>query len=434
MTKLQNPLVHSHDHDHHHHHEEMEVVESLNPAQQSLADALKVSFFVLKIVMILLLLAYAASGVFSVRPQENAVRLSFGKIIGQAGNQVYGPGWHFGWPYPIEQHITVPTTERPINISKAYWFEVSEADAGKSLDQFRAGPLNPEKDGSLITGDANIAHGQWTLKYQIVDPVAFVENVGNVETADQIVANVAQQGIVFAIAQVTSDELFARISKASAARGRMQEVLDQLHAGIRITDLSLDRFTMPLAVRSAYQAVINAESERAKQIEQARQQRTTILNEAAGEAHESLFALLQEYEAAGALDEAATMEALASEIDGSFDRLRMPSERGGAAIGGKASLLINEALTDRTQIVEQVKADAATFGSLLDEYRRTPRIIRSQLWQTARESIFTGDVETIYSMAGQPYLVTNRDPDIAREREQQRLKQEQESVKQPPRQ
>lgn len=440
--KIKNPFIHTHDdggdHDHAHDHEPFEPVD---PAQKSLADAMRVSFMILKFIMVLMLLFYASTGVFRVEPQEKVVRLQFGKIVGDNDGQVYSQGWYVGWPYPIEEKIKVPITQRSVSIRGAFWPEVGDA-TNTSLS--RGGPLNPEKDGSLLTGDAGIVHGRFKIDYTIDNVIDFVKNVGLVNPgdpryldvidpdplifADDLVTNVAEQGIVYAAAQIRADDFIKGNFGRTAAEDRMQAVLDGLGAGIKIIRLVVEDSEAPLAVRPAYNMVTNAESERGQKISAARQQRTTLLNEAAGEAHGALFALIREYELAQSAGDTAAAEALAQQIDTAFDRLRMPAELGGSAIGGEASRLISEANTYRTETVERVKAEANSFRALLGKYREAPKLFASREWQQAREVIFTGDVETLYNNGGQLYLELNTDPELSRKREQERLKKAEEAA------
>ena len=427
--KIKNPFIHSHDddcdHGHGHHHDH-EPFEPTDPAQKSLADAMRVSFGILKVIMVLMLIAYLATGVFTVEPQEKVVRLQFGKIIGEGDGQVYEQGWYVGWPYPIEEKVKVPITQRSVPIRNAFWYEGGDTD---TAGQARGGPLNPERDGSLLTGDANIVHGRFKVDYVVNDVVAFVENVGmpgpgDMSAADELVRCVAEQGIVFATAQAQADDFIKKTFNRSAATGRMQSALDTLGAGISIVRLVIDDSQAPVSVRPAYALVTNAESERSQKLSAARQQRTTLLNEAAGEAHDALFKLVQEYELAQSAGETEKAEQLARVIDTAFDQLRLPAEYGGAAIGGEASRLISEANTYRTETVEKVKSEANSFRTLLANYREAPALFLSRERQRAREAIFTGDVETVYNNAGQLYLEINTDPDLARRREQHRLEEE----------
>jgi modulator of FtsH protease HflK len=427
--KIKNPFLHPHDGDHGLPHDH-EPFEPTDPAQKSLADAMRVSFMILKFIMVLMVIFYASTGIFAVKSDQQVVRLQFGKIIGEDEGLVYGQGWYVGWPYPIEEKVTVPITEQTISIRKAFWQETGDATTDGLI---RGGPLNPEKDGSLLTGDANIAHGRFKVNYVIDDVIDFVKNVGLVKPgdpryphqtdprplrfADDLVANVAEQGIVYAAARARADDFIKGEFGRDVAVNRMQQVLDSLGAGIKIVRLIVDDSEAPLAVQPAYNLVTNAQSDRGQKISAARQKRTTLLNEAAGEAHGELFALLREYELSRSAGDADKAQALALQIDTAFDRLRMPPELGGAAIGGEASKLISEANTYRTETVERVKAEANSFRTLLSKYREAPELFTSREWQQAREAIFTGDVETLYNNGGQLYLETNTDPEIARQRQ-----------------
>ena len=63
---------------------------ALDPAQQSLAEALRVSFGILKLAMLGLLIAYAFSGTFSVGSNEVALRLRFGEGSLMQRRRTYG--------------------------------------------------------------------------------------------------------------------------------------------------------------------------------------------------------------------------------------------------------------------------------------------------------------------------------------------------------
>jgi membrane protease subunit HflK len=443
QTKIRNPFLHTHDHDdcghdhahgdgHHHHGGGGNGFEPFDPAQQSLADALRVSFVVLKWIMVLLFLAYLFTGIFRVTSQETAVRLRFGQIVG--AQEGYGPGWHFGLPYPIEQKIMVPTVQRTVNVGNAFWFHTPPGGEGQTLDQMRGGPLNPERDGSLITADANVIHGRFQVDYVITRPDLYVQNVGDLALADRIVRGIAEQAILFAASQTDADTAIRRQVSQVAAENRMQELLNELQTGISIVQnrFSMTDATMPLPVRGAYQAVINAQNERARLVEEARQQRTSLLNETAGEAHDALFALVLAYEMAVDAGEIERANDLSDQIDAAFDTLRLDNAQGvPVAVGGRAATVINQAQTERVATVQRTRQEANTFRTLLARYRENPELVRTQLLQNAREAIFTGDVETIYAdTTGVLTLFTNRDPDLATRREQERLRREQDAVRQ----
>src|SRR5512140_1479223 len=123
--------------------------DALDPANQSLADALRKSFGVLKLLMFVLLILYFLSGLFSVSPSEVGVRTRCGRIVGEtdtsgARGAILGPGWHWSWPYPIERWTTVSTSEREIPLE--FMFELSDAEKTGGIQGYRYDMLSPVRD------------------------------------------------------------------------------------------------------------------------------------------------------------------------------------------------------------------------------------------------------------------------------------------------
>ena len=102
MAKISNPFEHQHEHVH----DDTPVdVSELDPAQKSLADALRVSFLILKVIMAILVILYASTSFYKVKQNEHAVKTRFGKIV----EWNIAPGAHFRWPYPIEEIVPIRT-------------------------------------------------------------------------------------------------------------------------------------------------------------------------------------------------------------------------------------------------------------------------------------------------------------------------------------
>ena len=59
---------------------------------QALAEALRSSFAIVKVVMVLMVLAFFGSGFFTVGPQEKAIILRFGKPVGEGQKALLGGG------------------------------------------------------------------------------------------------------------------------------------------------------------------------------------------------------------------------------------------------------------------------------------------------------------------------------------------------------
>lgn len=440
-------------------------MEGLDPAQQSLADALRVSFRVLKWIMVALAVAYLFSGITFVAEQEAAVRLRFGQVVGVVGGTATGDAtsdaasaggkrWYLGLPYPIERTLSVPVTAQPLAIRDTFW------PAGEAQQQ--SGPLNPEKDGSLLTGDANIVHGQFVLTYKVVDPERFLRNVGlivpgkplpdaapgaeparsKMALADRLVRAVAEQAIVEAASQVEADDFIKAGLPSSVVAGRVTDRLTELETGLVAESFSTVNKLMPQEVRPSYEAVTNAAQAMAARRDAAQTARARALGSAAGEAalprgagEPPLVELLDRLERARDLDQAATAAALQSRLDWALANLRLPRafleqeagdataqqiirqqtaamtqqlgrpidamELPGWTVGGEASQIINTALADRTGVVERTRGEANRVARLAEATRQDPaalRLLKTRELQRARETIFGSQDNEIFYM------------------------------------
>ena len=394
---------------------------ALDAAQQSLAEALRVSFAILKLAMAALLIAYAFSGTFSVGSNEVALRLRFGDYVGDPGNRVLERGTYLAAPFPIEQVVKVDTRPSSLVLDKEFWFETTAQESGltrRQLQGQKAQPLNPLRDGSLISGDSSIIHAKWTLTWRVGDPVSFLTNVGSKQLAGDIVRLVAQQGIVQAVAQLAADDLLRGIVNRELAVGLMQDRLDGMRSGLVIDQLALDKVSAPMRVAGSFDAVTSAESDRAGRIVAAQQERARILGETAGEASSEILDAMSAYEQSVERGDDAGASAIQERIDASLADLRI----GDKPIGGDVARIINTSKTYRTQIVERVGSEAQSFELLLPQYERNPRLVLAKLWEDARETILTGDVETFYTVPGQLELQLNRDPELQKERQKEQLR------------
>src|SRR5437867_7031567 len=77
-------------------------------SSEALSEALRSSFAIVKVLMIALVLVFLGSGFFTVGPQEKAIKLRFGKPVGQGENALLGPGPHWALPAPIDEVVRIP--------------------------------------------------------------------------------------------------------------------------------------------------------------------------------------------------------------------------------------------------------------------------------------------------------------------------------------
>lgn len=433
--------------------------EQADAAARSLSDALQVSFAMLKVAMVILLVIYLGSGVFRVEEQQRAVRLVFGKIVQNPdnSNRIYGPGLYIGLPFPIGEVVIVPVTSQTLSLDRAFMFELQEGDQGLSIEEiaerYANRALNPERDNSLMTGDANLVMGMFTVTWKVNDPALFIENVGLAQPdegpddnlaadplyrAQEMVRSATERSILHAVAEVNAESFISGGGGTNTEKAALaaQAMLDDLRAGIEIERIQALMHIPPPSAYSAFQAVINAESERATKINQARQEAARTLGETAGKATNALIGLIEQYETAVDSGDEEAAVAIKAQIDDALMRKFVPFGEGDMEIGGSVAERINQAEAFRDRARERVKAEAQAFMELYvtvygdpdlppdqrptaEESRKALTILTSRLWQDMRERVLTSPtVETIYAPTDTLRVDINADPKIKRLREE----------------
>jgi regulator of protease activity HflC (stomatin/prohibitin superfamily) len=398
-----------------------ETARATDAARHALGEALRLSFGALRLLMLVLLVAYAFSGLFSVGSNEVALRLRFGDYVGNAGEQVLERGTYLAAPFPIEQVITIDTRPQSVTLDREFWYGSRGAEQGRTRAEMmraRSGPVDPTRDGSLLTGDLNVVHARWTATYRVADAVSYLTNVGDPLLARDLVRCSVAQGIVHTVARLPADGVLRAAVDRDAAAAIARERLAEMATGLTVDQITLDEVSAPASVIGSVEAVTTAETERAQKIVGAEQDRARILGESAGEASRRLAELIDAYERASDGGFASEAAAVQQRIDVALDDLEIE----GVPIGGEVARLINTAKTHRSRVVEEVRADREAFERLLPEYEQHPRLVRSRLLEECRERIFTGDVETFYTAPGRLELQVNRDPEVLKRRQQDQMR------------
>lgn len=355
-------------------------------ANKSLSDALSVTLRIVQLSMVILFFLFLASGLQSVREGQRAIRLVFGRV--QAAN--LPPGFQWSWPFPIGELVKVDTGSESITLDTQFWPRTDEQSKGKSIDSLSKDPrLKPDNDGSLITSDANLAHAQWSIKYQRTRPEEFAANMLK-DQERQIVTAAAANGIVRAVAQTKVEDLLKQSAGetghvAETAKSIAQKQLDELESGIEIQQFQLTTVTPPMYVREAFNSVQSAASKARKAIEQAETDVNQLFNAQAGEIEPYLIGQIDAYELAVANGDAKKQEAILGTINQMLDG--RPVTVDGALIenktSGEVSRLISEAYQYKGEVVNQRRAELASFRAKLSQYRSNPSVMLNREWSDA---------------------------------------------------
>lgn len=373
--------------------------EPLDPANQSLADALRASFKVLKIIMVVVVLLFIFSGVVRVDNKEVVVQTRFGSPVGQP----LEPGLHWAFPYPIDATVRVPTATRTMHVD-AFWLQLSNAEKTKKLDELssRSAGLDPAIDGALLTGDRAIMHLLLQVQYRVNDANAFVQNV---KEPEDLLRTVVQNAAVAEAARTTADVVWKDPSTlAGYIQRRAQARLEQLNSGILLDTIAAEQSHYPLQVKDDFLAVQEAENRMSQEIQTANKEWEEKVKGAAGPAWSKLRKLIEDLDSAD--------DAERQQIMKEIDRVLVEEAE------GNASARIQRARATSDKIVAETIAQVRRFEALLQEYRLSPALVRQRMVQDVLAEIFSrAGVSRWILPEGNRNIWLNKDPMEIRQRE-----------------
>jgi membrane protease subunit HflK len=303
---------------------------------QALADALRSSFTIVKVLMAGVLVYFVCSGVFTVGPEERAVVLRFGKPVGEGERALKGSGWHWAFPYPIDEVVRVPLGRLHTAQSSAGWYATTAAQEAANAEPPPGPSLNPETDGYLLTGDGNVIHVRGTLRYRISEP-GLRYSLGFVN-ASNLIEQAFNSALVWATAHYKIDEILMQdfTGYRENVRQRLEEGIARQQLGIAIDQIQLETIP-PRQLKTQFQSVLQAGLQGSK-----------LLNEARSYANQTV-------------------------------------SRAQAEAGSRK----NAAQTERAQLVKFVAAEAKRFNDLLPAYRGNPSLFLQQQQTEAIKHIVT---------------------------------------------
>ena len=400
--------------------------DELDAAGKALSEALRISFIILKIIMIVLVIVFLASGFRTVGSDEQALVLRLGKIRGVGEERLLGPGLHWVFPYPIDEIVKIPVAKKvnlPIN---SFWYFQTKAQMLDQSSKSRRGikpVLYPTRDGYCITrsekqsktiagftgSDYNIVHAKWQLIYQIDDPERFFRNVyvedvkpGEVyfdvatKSVKPLLQDLVGDAVVTAMVNYTVDEaISSKDTIPDHVKKLLQEKFDKIESGIKVVSVQLTDVTWPRQVDYAFLASIRARQARQKAISEAKGYAESTLNEAAGRVAGELFAVLEDKTVSEQQEELLWSQ-----------------------LAGAARKKIAQARAYRTKVVETAKANAEYLQKLLPEYRKRPKLVIQKIYQDAVEHVLNNADEKMIiqptegTKGKEIRILINRDPTI----------------------
>jgi membrane protease subunit HflK len=379
--------------------------DDLDAAGRSLSDALRISFAILKIIMIILVVAFLASGFKSVGSDEKALVLRFGQVRGVGQEAILGPGAHWVFPYPIDELVRIPV-EKNINLAiNTFWYKETRDDIlgpGVKPRTYVAEQLDPVQEGYCLTGseraaapapavatatplpvqgdgsDYNIVHTKWQINYQITGVEQFFRNVYVQETRPgeiyfdimnrsiaPLLRSLVEDAVVKAMVHCTIDEALQSIDTIPRrVQQLVQQKLDAIESGIRVAQVQLVSVKWPKQVDQAFEAFMTASQTGGQVVEQARAYAETTLNKVAGDVAQPLYRALQDKNG-GEQQQAA----LWSQVTGDLQET------------------ISQARAYQTKVVDRARADADYLKQILPEYRLRPELVARAIYLNKMQEV-----------------------------------------------
>ena len=288
--------------------------------------------------LIILMGLWAATGFYRVNPQQQGVVLRFGEWI-----RTTGPGLHYHLPFPIEQVLTP-------DVTRDNRLEIGFRDvAGSSANR-----RDITDESLMITGDENIVDIDFVVFWRISDAGEYLFNLADPDETIKVAAEAVMREIIGQTAiQTALTE--GRQNVQFAVREKLQELLDDYRAGVRVREVQLLAVDPPSDVIDAF-----------NDVQRARQDRDRLKNQA---------------------------EAFRNDI--------VPRAR------GQAAQLIAEAEAYREEVMNRAKGDASRFDQVFSAYEANKDVTRERIYIETIEEVFGNIEKIIIDEDGQsvvPYL------------------------------
>jgi membrane protease subunit HflK len=371
--------------------------DAMDPANQSLAEALQLSFKVLQLVILVMIVLFLVSSCQTVHDDETGVHTVFGKIDPISHSEALTPGLKWGiWPYPVGEFVLFHNSNRTVHLGDVF---APSNRGGLTQDQLleRANinnPLNPGRDGSLLTRDGDLAHMHVGGRYSIEQPVQFVEQIDDADTrhdSNRIVQLMLQRATIHVAASESLQELvdISRVEIVkSSIKQKAQDGLDTVHAGIQLAQVEVTEAEPPLAIAKAFGDLQNAVVEAQTASGKASQEADKTLIAVAGQGYRTLITAIDRYEDAIAAKNDQDATKVFSEICEHFE---------GKDFSGEVASIIAMARSYSDTIDATMGNQARRFESLLPAYLQHPEMVIRQRWLEAYANVLKKpDCETIW--------------------------------------
>ncbi len=237
-------------------------------------DPFKKYIIPIAIVIGIIILGY--STVFTVKANQRAVILRFGKYM-----ETVEPGLHFKLPFGIDR-VYAGEVKRIYN--EEFGYRTLRSGRESMIDyNFRGA----QEVSLMLTGDRNCAEVHWVVRYKIKDLKAYLFNVRNVKSTIRDVSEAVMRRL---IGNRSIDEVLTigRRDIEDVAEGEIETILDTYGCGIDVQAVNLKGVNPPGQVKDAFDAVNKAVQLRDQITNEAEGKRNKVIPAAMGKKEQAI--------------------------------------------------------------------------------------------------------------------------------------------------
>jgi membrane protease subunit HflK len=199
----------------------------------------------------------------------------------------------------------------------------------------------------MLTGDQNLVDVQFSVEYQIKDPVAWLYSERD---QDETLREVAESAAREAVGRTKMETVLydGRDKIAAEVQGITQNLVDRYKLGIQVSNVTMQSVQPPEPVQAAFSDAVKAAEDAAR-----------LKSEG---------------------------EAYASDV--------LPKAR------GKAAVLVQDAEAYRAKVVEQANGHAARFDQVVAQYAKAPAVTRERMYLDTMQQIYSDTSKVMVDTKG----------------------------------
>ena len=319
---------------------------------RALTEALQSSFKVVRVIMVILAVAFFGSGITKIDNNKQALHLRFGKY-----KETLPPGLVWAWPYPIDEIVQIPVNENRTITSDVGWRTEDEETPQNSMS------FQPTYDGYTLTGDGNTLHVKAEMNFSLDEKSGDAIKAYEFGFSDVtgFLESVLDNAVYHASAGRSTIDAYTKQSDLrNAIERRVEKTISGIDSDLRIkiNSLPID-VTVPLDVKPAFDAFLKVQQESQQKVATAKADAVSTLANALGQAK---------------------------------------------VIEGGGQTAANTLLTS-------VQAEAKAFSKQRPYYEENPELFEQRLIAETMQRVLTNAVDVFYLSGRQPRIWLNRTPE-----------------------